>query len=118
MTSDIERSTITVTDFWANTLTVLNGDTGDVIKRRSVKDKSPGGVTTGPSGNIYVCYDGTREVAELTGDLSEERIILSKQDGLGDSLQAISYDKSCRQLITSYALYSRGSNSVDVWELL
>ena len=118
VTSDIERSTITVTDFWTNTLTVLNGDTGAVIKRRNVKDKSPGGVTTGPSGNIYVCYDGTREVAELTGDLSEERIILSKQDGLGDSLQAISYDKSCRQLITSYALYSRGSNSVDVWELL
>ena len=118
VTSDIERSTITVTDFWTNTLTVLNGDTGAVIKRRSVKDKSSGGVTTGPSGNIYVCYDGTREVAELTGDLSEERIILSKQDGLGDSLQAISYDKSCRQLITSYALYSRGSNSVDVWELL
>ena len=113
VTSDIERSTVTVTDFWNNTLTVLNGDTGDVIKRRSVKDKSPAGVTTGPSGNIYVCYYNTREVAELTGDLTEERILLSQQDGLDDGPRVIAYDKSCGQLMTSYWF----SNSVDIWEL-
>ena len=113
VTSDIERNTVTVTDWGNNTLTVLNGDTGDVIKRRSVKDKSPAGVTTGPSGNIYVCYKYTREVAELTGDLAEERILLSQQDGLGDGPLAIAYDKSCGQLITSYRFH----NSVDVFDL-
>ena len=114
--SDIERNTITVTDFWTNTLTVLNGDTGDVIKRRCVKDKSPQGVTTGQSGNIYVCYYNTREVAELTGDLAEERILLSQQDGLGDGPLAIAYDKSCGQLITSY-VYISDRNSVDIFDL-
>ena len=116
VTSDIERNTVTVTDWGNNTLTVLNGDTGAIIKRRSVEDKSPAGVTTGPSGNIYVCYRDTREVAELTGDLSEERILLSRQDGLGGGPLAIVYDKSCGQLITSYYHYS-GDNSVDVFDL-
>ena len=114
--SDIERNTVTVTDWGNNTLTVLNGDTGDVIKRRSVKDKSPHGVTTGPSGNIYVCYSDTWQVAVLTGDLAEERILLSQQDGLGDRPYAIAYDKSCGQLITSY-VDSVYDNSVDVFEL-
>ena len=117
VTSDIERSTVTVTDWGNNTLTVLNGDTGDVIQRRSEKVKNPRGVTTGPSGNIYVCYYNTREVAELTGDLAEERILLSQQDGLGDRPWSIAYDKSCGQLITSYDCISDSRNSVDVWKL-
>ena len=113
VTSDIERSTVTVTDFGNNTLTVVNGDTGDVIKR-SVKDKRPYGITTGPSGNIYVCYAKTREVTELTGDLSEERTLLSQQDGLGDGPWSTAYDKSCGQLITAYALDIIDGNNVDI----
>ena len=113
VTSDLKRSTITVTDGGNNSLTVLNGDTGVAIKRRSVKDKCPWGVTTGPSGNIHVCYHKTREVAELTGDLSEERILLSQKGGLGHLPQAIAYDKSCRYLNTSYA----DRVKVTVWEL-
>ena len=115
--SDIERNTVTVTDWGNNTLTVLNGDTGDVIKRRSVKDKGPQGVTTGPSGNIYVCYYYTCEVAELTGDLTEERIILSPQDGLGNWPYVIAYDKISGHLITSYYWFGSDHNSVDIWEL-
>ena len=117
VTSDIERNTVTVTDWGNDTLTVLNGDTGDVIKRRSLTYKDPGGVTTGPSGNIYVCYRDTREVAELTGDLAEERILLSQQDGLGVGPSAITYDKSCGQLITYYVYDSSYINSVDVFDL-
>ena len=117
VTSDIDRSTVTVTDHNNNTLTVLNGDTGDVIKRRSVKDKSPRGVTTGPSGNIYVCYSDTHEVAVLTGDLSEERLLLSQQDGLGYIPLSIAYDKSCGQLITSYNWLGSDRNSVDIFDL-
>ena len=117
VTSDIEINTVTVTDFRNDTLTVLNGDTGDVIKRRSVKDKWPKGVTTGPSGKRYVCYNNTREVAELTGDLAEERILLSQQDGLGARPTAIAYDKSRGQLVTSYNWFFSDGSSVDVWEL-
>ena len=117
VTSDIDRNTVAVTDCGNDTLTVLNGDTGDVIKRRSVKDKTPLGVTTGPSGNIYVCYKCTCEVAVLTGDLAEERILLSQQDGLGDRPWSIAYDKTSGQLITSNDFFRGGENYVDVWEL-
>ena len=117
VTSNIERNIVTVTDLENNTLTVLNGDTGDVIKRRSVKDKGPRGVTTGPSGNIYVCYRDTREVAELTGDLAEERVLLSQQNGLSDEPWAIKYDKISGQLITSYNWLGSDGNSVDVFDL-
>ena len=117
VTSDIERNTVTVTDCENNTLTVLNGDTGAIIKRRSVKEKYPEGVTTGSSGYIYVCYYKTHEVAELTEDLAEERILLSQQDGLGDRPWDIAYDKSCGQLITSYSLSSYKNNSVDGFDL-
>ena len=118
VTSDIERNTVTVTDCGTNTLTVLNGDTGDVIRRRSLIYKSPEGVTTGPSGNIYVCCYNTREVAELTGDLAEERIPLSQLDGLGNWPHGIAYDKISGHLITSYNWFDGDRNSVDIWELL
>ena len=117
VTSDIERNTVTVTDSDNKTLTVLNGDTGDVIQRRSVKDKWPYGVTTGPSGNIYVCYNHTREVAVLTEDLAEERILLSQQDGMGNRPWSIAYDKSSGQLITPYSWFGDDRKHVDVWEL-
>ena len=82
-----------------------------------MKDKWPRGVTTGPSGNIYVCYSDTRELAVLTGDLAKERILLSQQDGLGNKPLAIVYDKSCGQLITSYNFDSVDANSIDVFDL-
>ena len=119
VTSDVKRKTVTVTDCGNKTLTILHGDTGVVIKRRLLKDKSPAGITTGPSGNLYVCYYDTREIAVLTGDLAEERIILTAQDGLGDGPCVIAHDKICGQLITSYHLSSTSDrNSVDVWDLL
>ena len=117
VTSDIERNTVTVTDYVNNTLTVLNGDTGDVIQRRSVKDQSLAGVTTGPSGNIYICYYYEDEVAVLTEDLTEEKILLSQQDGLGVGPYAITYDKISGHLITSYNWLGCNRNSVDIWEL-
>ena len=117
VTSDVERSTVTATDWKNDTLTVLNGDTGDVIKRLSLKGKYPGGVTTGPSGNIYVCFAKTREVAVLTGGLAIERILLSQRDCLGIGPRAIAYDKIRGQLITSYSRFISDHNSVDIWEL-
>ena len=117
VTSYVETDTVTISDYWNNTLTVLNGDTGDVIKTRHLKHKYPSGVTTGPSGNIYVCYNQTREVAVLTGHLTEERTLLTAQDGLGFLPWAITYDKSCGQLIISYSPSSSECQSIDAWKL-
>ena len=95
-------STVIVTDWDNNTLTLLNGETGDVITRRQLQGKEPKGVTTDTAGNVYVCYWWTREVSVLSGDLSEEKILLSRQDGLSGYPQTIVHDDKTHQLLISY----------------
>ena len=107
---DGRSSTVIVTDASKHTLTLLNGDTGQVITRRQLKEgKYPRGVTSDPRGNVYVCYWGISEVAVLSGDLSKERILLSRQEGLSVYLQAIVYDDEAHQLIIS-------NSSISTWD--
>ena len=100
-------SAVIVSDDDNNTLTVLNAVTGDIIARRHVKGwfqgKCPQDVTTDTADNIYVCYYRTDEVAVLAKDLSQEKILLSKKDGLSSEPQAIVYDAVNHQLLVSYA---------------
>ena len=95
-------STVIVTDLFNNMLTLLNGETGEVITRRQLQWTGPNGVTTDTAGNVYVCYCWTHEVLVLSGDLSEEKILLSTQNGLSGMPQAIVYDDKTRQLLISY----------------
>ena len=104
---------VIVSDRYNDTLTVLNADTGDVITRRQVKGKSPKGVTTDTTGNIYVCYYRTDEVAVLTKDLSQENVLLSKRDGLSRKPQATVYNAVDHQLLVSYD----SRNTVDCFKL-
>ena len=95
-------STVIVTDWRNHTLTLLNGETGEVITRRQLQWKRPRGVTTDTAGNVYVCYDYAGEVSVLSGDLSEEKILLSRQDGLSIFPQVIAYDDKTHQLLIAY----------------
>ena len=104
---------VIVSDDGNDTLTVLNADTGDVITRRQVKGKSPNGVTTDTTGNIYVCYRQTDEVAVLTKDLSQEKVLLSKRDGLSSLPRGIVYDAVDHQLFVSNV----SRNTVDCFKL-
>ena len=95
-------STVIVTDLDNNTLTLLNGETGEVITSRQLQWQGPRGVATDTAGNVYVCYYWAREVSVLSGDLSEEKILLSRHDGLSGEPQAIVYDDKTHQLLISY----------------
>ena len=76
-------STVVVTDIEKNTLTLLLAKTGELVSTRQLAgNKEPYGATTDTAGNVYVCYYGTDEVAALTGDLTQERILLSRRDKL------------------------------------
>ena len=114
-------STVIVTDRDNNTLTLLNGDTGEVITRRQLKQwKCPVGVTTDSSGNVYICYLWISEVEVLSGDLSEEKTLLFVQDGLNGQPLAIVYDDEDHRLIISYGLpgfYDKRNDQVDVFHL-
>ena len=105
-----------VSDWCYGTLTVLNADTGDVITRRQVEGKGPRGVTTDTTGNIYVCYWQTDEVAVLSKDLSQENVLLSKRDGLSRAPQAIVNNDVDHQLLVSYNS-SDSKNTVDCFKL-
>ena len=106
-------STVIVTNWGTNTLTMLNGDTGEVINRRQVQGKGPRGITTDSTGNVYVCYFWRSEVAVLSGDLSEEKILLSRQNGLNINPQAILYDDTTHRLIISYL----GTRDIDYFQV-
>ena len=106
-------STVIVTDRGYNTLTLLNGETGEVITSRQLQEKMPRGVTTDTAGNVFVCYCPTGEVSVLSGDLSEERILLSTQNGLSDFPRAIVYDDKTHQLLISYV----SNDTVDSFKL-
>ena len=54
--SDGRSTTVIVTDMNNHTLTLLNGNNGEVITRRQLKEKYPYGVTADSAGNVYVCY--------------------------------------------------------------
>ena len=108
-------SAVVVTHIANHTITLLKDDTGEVITRRQV-EKSPKGVTTEIGGYIFVCYNWTTEVAVLSEDLSEEKIVLSERDGLSQEPQATVFDNVDQQLLVSN--YSKSSNNVDCFQLL
>ena len=107
---------VIVSDWGNDTLTVLNADTGDVITRRLVEWKGPRGVTTDTTGNIYVCYYSTNEVAVLTKDLSQEKVLQSGRDGLSGSPKAIVYNAVDHQLLVSNTS-GDSRNAVDCFKL-
>lgn len=111
--SNGRSSTVIVTDLGSQMLTQLNGDTVQIINRRQVQGRDPRGVTIDSDNNVYVCYTSTHEVAVLSDDLSEERILLSMENGLNRLPQGIVYDETANQLIISYSCY----NSVDIFKL-
>ena len=104
---------VIVSDRGDDRLTVLNADTGDVITRRQVERKDPQSVTADTAGNIYVCYYRTSEVAVLTKDLSQERVLLSEKDGLCKYPQVIAYTAIDHQLLVSY----HDNNKIDCFQL-
>ena len=113
--SDSKSSSVIVTDNDNRTLTLLNGDTGEVITTRQLEWKIPRGVATDNdnAGNVYVCYFGTREVAVLSADLSKEKILLSGQQGcLRSYPQAIAFHQMSRQLVISYY----GESCIDIYQ--
>ena len=96
-------STVIVTDWDNDTLTMLNGETGEITNKRQLqKKKGPTGITTDTSSNVYVCYFMRDEVSVLSDDLSVEKILLSTEDGLRGKPQSIIYNDKIQQLLISY----------------
>ena len=89
-----------VSDSVTDTPTLLKAETGELVTTHCTQ--SPRGITTDMAGNIYVIFYCSEEVAVLTRNLAEERILLTSGDGIRFCPFAIAYDDAENQLIVSY----------------
>lgn len=107
-------SFVIVSDNIRQSLTLLNGETGSVITRQYLPTKHPFGVTTDTAGNVFVCYKNSREISVFNRDLSEEKVIISTEDGLPEEPRVITYDGSTKQLFVGHW----GRSMCECFELL
>lgn len=76
-------------------------------------EKEPRGFTTDTAGNIYICYNMTSEVAVLSKDFSEEKILLTQRGSIRGSPLAIAYDAGHHRLLVGYY----GCNDADFFSV-
>ena len=99
----------------------LDADTGGIINRHYTGEIKTLGVTCDIAGNVYVLrflhVPGTQDRVVLTRDLSEEKRLLSEQDGLCDFPQAILHDEVMHKLIVTYHSLSSHQGFVDCFQL-
>ena len=98
---DREQSVIVV-DQKMNAVLLINGDDGKIKKTVRGIGKSPQGVTIDSDGNVYICLFEDNKIIVLSADLSEQKVLLTKQDRLREYPQAIAYDKNTHCLLISY----------------
>ena len=77
VTTSNDTSTVIVSDWDKDSLTVIDPNDGHLIKTMDVKGKEPYGLTTDKDGNVYVCYSYTKEICVFSPDFEKSRILLS-----------------------------------------
>ena len=116
---------IIVADRDSSTIHALNADTGETLSTCEVPGKEPQDVAIDLKGNVYVAFMNTSEIAVMSNDLSEYRILFSHK-GLvkskllthenrlsGEKPYALAYDETSCELLVSYVQ----SNKVDCYTL-
>lgn len=106
------RSTIIVTDWGKNSLTLLDASNGHLIRTVVVKGKCPHGLTVDNKGNVYVCYFNSKEICVWSDNLQRSKILLSSADLKGQP-RAVSYRGSTDCLLVSCA----GVDTIECFQL-
>ena len=110
-------SSVVMTDGQTNKVTLLNGDSGEILANH----KTFGGllgVTTDTAGNIYVCNSKNHEISILSENHCEENVFLSRGDGLSVHPHTIAFDYNAQQVIVAYGMWNiafRGT--IDVFQV-
>ena len=107
-----------VSDYMKNTLTLLETETGKIIRSIDVgEEKGPYGITVDSDGNAYVCDRRNYEIGVWSADFKESKILLSR-DKLGAGPCYIVYSAVNDSLYVSYPQTSRSCNTVDIFRLV
>ena len=64
-------ATVVVSDWMKHTITVLDADSGKLIKVCDVEGRRPMGITGDNCGTVYVWYSRTREIGVWSGEMVE-----------------------------------------------
>ena len=83
-------------------LVVLDATKGTVIGFRKLSKRNPYGIAAdeSKSDSIYIC-NSANEVMIMTTDLTEEKVILTEEEGVTGTPQALAYDSTQRSLMLS-----------------
>ena len=109
---------VVVSDMVNNTLTLLEAQTGTIIRSIDLGEwKEPWSITTDSDGNVYVCYHYTDEIGVWSADFQESKILLSG-DKVGKSPCCIVYSAVNNSLYVSCSQYSDNLNKVDSFRLV
>ena len=89
--------TVIISDNVKMTITVLDADSGKLIKVYDVEGRMPMGLTVDDNGNTYVCYR-PGAISVWSGNMDAERR-LSVQGGMGSQPRAMVYSNRRQELI-------------------
>ena len=76
-------ATVVVSDSWKHTITVLDADSGKLIKVCDVEGREPTGITGDNCGTVYVLYSRTREIGVWSREMVERYRTTHGQFDLG-----------------------------------
>ena len=96
---------VVASDDNAETITMLDGETGNILAVKQLQGKEPRSLATDFYGNIYICYAKTHEICMMTRNLTEDKMLLCSLLGLCPEPLAIAYDSRSEQIIVSNNLY-------------
>ena len=91
--------TVLVSDWVKETITVLEADTGKLVKVCDVGGRKPLGLTVDDNGNVFVCYFYPREIRVWSRNMEERSLTIHGK--LEFTPQAIVYCRKRQQLIVT-----------------
>ena len=91
--------TVLVSDSDKQTITVLEADTGKLVKVCDVGGRSPRGLTVDDNGNVFVCYLNPGEIRVWSRNMEERSLTIHGK--LGFRPEAIVYCRKRQQLIVT-----------------
>ena len=106
---DQDQVRVVVVDFGADSIIALDGNNGNVVRKCTVKEKRPLGVTVDSKGNFYLCYYYNAEIAVWNRNLTRKRILTRTRK----YPKSIAFDAYRNQLL----VWSKDADSIECFQL-
>ena len=113
--SNVDETKFYMSGRESHLIVMADSETGSTERTLKMEGKHPRGLCTDKAGFLYVCYQNG--IGILTPDLSQERVLLTAEDGIDGLPEAICYNGNHDKLFISYSPLQKNCNSVDSVQL-